>query len=230
MNVIYGYDEELMIKLISFIRENDGENLTSLFKKFGAENGRSAGSVRNLYYAVAKRAREDVGFCEKYLGGKPFDTAKIDRFTPDGERELLKMILLEKARSRSTRSAVMKLSGGDGKTALRFQNKYRSTMKRNGGLFRDIGEEIERETGLSFATVRAVNPTTEYNIKRTKDEINKLVDKIAEKVRKENADLKLQVAKLTEENERLSLSLSAVNGKKAEFFVGLNKSEESVSP
>ena len=69
MNKIYGYDDKLMIKLIDFIKNRQGENLTTLFKEFSVLTGKSGGTIRNLYYAIAKKAEQDDDFKNTYLKG-----------------------------------------------------------------------------------------------------------------------------------------------------------------
>lgn len=210
MNKIYGYDDKLMIKLIDFIKNRQGENLTTLFKEFSVLTGKSGGTIRNLYYAIAKKAEQDDDFKNTYLKGTDFKTGKVERFTPEGERELLKKIMQERLNTRSTRSAVLKLSGGDGKTALRYQNKYRSALKNNTPLLEELADELSIERGEKYP-VFYKEKISQSAINEVKAEINSLVEKIALKLRKENEFLKCENARLQSEVERLTL-LTQSNG------------------
>ena len=48
MNLIYGYDDELMIKLIEHIKTSKNKNLTAVFREFALKENKSAGTIRNL--------------------------------------------------------------------------------------------------------------------------------------------------------------------------------------
>jgi hypothetical protein len=209
MNKIYGYDDEMMISFINFMKGKQGGNLSALFKEFAKMNDRASGTIRNLYYAISKRAESDEDFRNKYLDGVGFSTGKIERFDPDGEREILKKIMAERLACRSTRSAVMRLANGDGKTALRYQNKYRSALKKNRAQIEEIAEELSKERGGIEYPLKKVSSVTEYNINKVKGEINALVERIAFSKRQENENLKREIALLKEENEALKLKLES---------------------
>lgn len=212
MNIIYGFDDELMIKLIDFVKEKNNIPLTTVFREFALKTGKSSGTIRNLYYAIAKKAEADSNFKNTYLTGVKLSTNKIKKFTLNEERELIKNIMLERAKTRSTRSAVFSLSNGNSKQALRFQNKFRSALKNNRALIDDVSEEIRRENGVVIAPLNKVNQVTELNIEKVRYEINKLVERISDGVKKENKELKKQLAELREENEKLKLITSSLKG------------------
>jgi hypothetical protein len=199
MNEIYGYDNELMMSLIKKIKENSGKNLSQVFREFALEENKSAGTIRNLYYAIARRAKDDKVFKENYLSGVDFSTNKGKPFSKTDERELVKRIMLEKLKERSTRSAVLKLAGGDSKTALRYQNKYRAVIKNNAPLYEDIATEIEKETGSKIPNIYKCGDELSFSINALKGEINLLVEKISAKIKEENAKLKAENEKLTAE-------------------------------
>jgi len=199
MNEIYGYDNELMINLIKKIKENRGKNLSQVFREFSLEFNKSSGTIRNLYYAIARRAKDDEVFKEKYLDGVDFSNKKGKPFSKTDERELIKRIMLEKLNERSTRSAVLKLSGGDSKTALRYQNKFRAVIKNNAPLYKDIANEIENETGAKIPNIYKCGDELSFSISALKGEINSLVEKISAKIKEENERLKKENEKLTAE-------------------------------
>lgn len=208
MNKIYGFDDKLTFKLIDFIKQKKGEKLTSVFAEFAILTGKSAGTIRNLYYALCKKAECDSAFKEKYLEEIDLTSAKIERFSKNSERELLKKIMSEKLKTRSTRSAVYNLANGDGKLALRYQNKFRTAMRKNLPLINEIALELSTETDGAIYMPNAVSSVTEFNINKLKGEINSLVEKIAYRTRKENEVLKKENAILREEVERLKVHSS----------------------
>ena len=124
MEKLYGYKTSDVIALAEFIRKRENQSLSLIFEKFGEKYGKAKGTVRNLYYALAKKSNEDQAFCAKYLNGKPILVSKIIGFDGVEEKELIEKIVLEKSKGRSVRSIIMSLADGDAKIALRYQNKY----------------------------------------------------------------------------------------------------------
>ena len=130
-----------------------GKSLSSAFALVAAKTGRSVNSVRNYYYGQAKTF-ELVPEIAKRLGIKP-STVRREAFVPFGTdevKELVERILVGKARGASVRATIAEMSGGDAKTALRLQNKYRSVLRSH----RDEVEEIMRD--LDARGVAYVNP------------------------------------------------------------------------
>ena len=206
MEKIYGYREKDVIGLAEFLKAKGNASLSETFERYGVLNGKAKGTVRNLYYALAKKSNEDKEFCQKYLGGKPLAVGKIVEFDCDEERELIKKILIAKNEGRSVRGAIMELSGGDGKTALRFQNKFRNAIKNKPELIESILGEMKMEgKTVSFTQeiVRAEDVVSEVQFRRLKSEINGMVSRIASKIRKENEYLKERVGVLERENLKL---------------------------
>ena len=80
MSKIYGYKEQDVKSLYAFIKENEGTSLTEVFKRFSERSGKSKGTVRNLYYAMAKKSREDDAFRKEFLGGEVFTVKKNEKF------------------------------------------------------------------------------------------------------------------------------------------------------
>ena len=206
MDKIYGYKEKDILGLARFIKERKGKTLTEIFERYGAEIGKAKGTVRNMYYALAKYCEKDKQFCEKYLNGMPIKVGKIVGFGKDEERELVKKILLAKKDGRSARSAINELSGGDMKTALRYQNKFRNAVRSNTRLVAEVISEIRGESGdFSYAErSKAENLIPDAQFKKLKNDIDNLFGKISLKLRRENAYLKERIGTLEMENMRLS--------------------------
>ena len=205
MDKIYGYKEQDVFALAEFIKDKNESSLSSLFEKFGAINGKAKGTVRNLYYALAKKCKTDKDFCQKYLSGKPIKISKIVEFNKQDEKELIKNIILQKNEGKSVRSIIMEMANGDAKLSLRYQNKYRNAIKNNPILIAEIISEINTEgKRLSVEiTKQSKNIISDMQFNKLKNEIDALVQKISSKVKRENEYLKERVARLESENLKL---------------------------
>lgn len=206
MEKIYGYKEKDIIGLAKFILDRKNEPLSEIFEKYAVINGKAKGSIRNLYYALAKRSSSDKEFCDKYLNGNPIYARKIVEFSFEEEKDLIKQILLARQKGKSVRSTIMELSNGDGKIALRYQNKYRNALKNKPQLIFEIIEEL-KENGNKIDHEIVENnckyfiPDQQFN--RLKGEIDNLVSKISIKIRRENQYLKERICTLENENLKL---------------------------
>ena len=96
-----------------------GESLRSVFERVAAELGRKPNSIRNFYYAQMREG--ESGPDGRAL---PFET-----FSPEEVEQLLEQVLAARAQGMSVRACVRRLSGGDKTLMLRYQNKYRSTVR-----------------------------------------------------------------------------------------------------
>ena len=206
MNRPYGYKEKDLIALAEFIVKGgfSDKPLSQGFKDYAAITGKAAGSVRNLYYALAKFSNENAEFAEKHLGGKPVKVEKSEKFSEE-ENGIVSKIAEFKSRGVSVRRATICLAGGDAKKALRYQNKYRNALKFS-----------EKQTASESDA--QILPTEKFFVKRLKAEINKLADRLAAGYKKENAKLIRQLAALKAENERLYRRLNGPNGGVIGYF------------
>ena len=207
MSKIYGYKEKDIISLAEFLTLRKGKPLSETFEIYGETYGKAKGTVRNLYYALAKLSNTDKEFCDKYLGGSPLLVGKIESFSDEEEKTLVKSVLLGQMDGRSARSVIMQLSNDDGKLALRYQNKFRNALKNKPHLIAEIVKEIKDEGGDILNYKEQKIPTSivpEKQMERLKSEINALVGKIALKTKKENDRLKERIIALEKENLRLS--------------------------
>lgn len=207
MEKIYGYKEQDLIALARYIGENKRETLSATFTAFAKRSGKAKGTVRNLYYALVKLSLKDADFRDKYLGGKPLSVNTSVAFSREEERNLVKNVFLKVQTGKSVRKSISELACGDEKTALRFQNKYRSVLKNDPALVANIVEEIKSETGKTVSIRRYKSPATAAQNERItalKREINGMVERISLNLRRENEFLKLRVKKLETENLRLN--------------------------
>ena len=228
MEKIYGYKEKDIVALAEFIKDKKQISLSNAFEKFGILNGKAKGTVRNLYYALAKRSNEDNAFCQKYLGGKPIKISKIVEFTVQDEKDLIKNIILKKNLGKSVRSIIMEMANGDAKLALRYQNKYRNAIKNSPELVAEIISEINSEGNLSIEIEKEPkNIISDLQFTKLKNEIDSLVQKISSKIKKENQYLKERVARLENENLKLvSILYGNQNPTDARKFFSVLKPKE----
>lgn len=225
MKKLYGYKEKDVIKLAKTLSESKNEPLCKTFERFAAETGKARGTVRNLYYALAKTSASDEEFTGKYLGGKKIAVSKIEEFDEQSEKELVSGVVELKNKGYSVRGAVYKLACGDAKLALRYQNKYRNIAKRNPQMI----ENALASTGGNPAknkkpTEKKPFVVPDYLIARLKKDIDGLIGKISAKIREENEYLKKRTAFLETENLRLSNML--FSGEKrgaANYFIKSEK-------
>ena len=116
------------------------------FSAMSDKTGRSVNSVRNYYYSQLKMF-ELVPSLAKDLGIELVDSSRerFELFEADEIDELLENVLSGKARGVSVRQVIADMSGGDGKKALRLQNKYRSMILHH----REKVNEVMRRIGAS---------------------------------------------------------------------------------
>ncbi len=232
MEKIYGYKEKDVIGLAEFLKDRGTESLSSTFTKYALINGKAKGTVRNLYYALAKRSNVDKEFCDKYLGGKPLLINNIAEFDADEEKKLVKQILVERQNGKSVRSVIMRLSNGDAKKALRYQNKFRNLIKNKPNLIAEVASEIKAEgKGELLMSVDKPNksPITEQQFNRLKTEIDALIGRISSSLRKENEYLKERIGILETENLRLTALLYGREKPSAKRYFNKKNSKEFIN-
>ena len=106
-----------------------GESLSTAFIQVAQSCGKSLNSIRSYYYSQLKLF-EMMPSIAKELGIRTL-TARRESFTLFSREEidvLLENVLVGKANGKSVRAVILDMAGGDGKRALRLQNKYRSTV------------------------------------------------------------------------------------------------------
>ncbi len=132
-----GWREDEIDRLWDGIRRanESGQPLRSVFEQMGETLGRKPNSVRNYYY-MQLRSRDSANVRR----AAPFET-----FTEAEVRALVKEVLRARAQGQSVRACVMALSQGDHTRMLRYQNKYRSVLKKRPELVEELVEELRRE-------------------------------------------------------------------------------------
>ncbi len=210
MQKLYGFREKDVITLIDKLKERKGASLTQVFLEVASLLKKSKGTIRNMYYSVAKLSIESEEFRNEYLGGEKLFVFKPTPFTKKEESALLSEIKKGKENNISARKVILKMANGDEKLALRFQNKYRN-IKAQGGASEDLYNAEEK--------------ASKFYLAKLKREINGLVEKIAEKTLKENEILKQRVTVLEKENAELYKKLNLIDENKGakDYFLKKGK-------
>lgn len=184
MKKISSIKEQKTKEFILALKEHTGP-LTSFFRNWARLHGLAMGSVRNAYYSIAKKSRENKAFCDKYFGGNPLEVTKSTLFSREEENELIDNVKKGIAQGKSVRSILLSLAGGDAKKALRLQNKYRNYMR------------------LNHKDKPIKNYFNNNDYSSIKAGIDNLVSSICERAKMENQDLKRQIYYLQLENLKL---------------------------
>ena len=121
--------------------EQSGESLRSVFERMSRQLGRKPNSIRNFYYAQVRAGQGENG-----ARATPFET-----FSQEEVERLVEQVLTAKAQGVSVRACVRQLAGGDRTRMLRYQNKYRSTVRTKPEVVRRVMERLS-EQGRAFVS------------------------------------------------------------------------------
>lgn len=116
-----------------------GRPLKAVFDDVARQTGRRPNSVRNYYYARVKQG----GGCRHAPAFVPF--------TEPETRALLEAVLAAQAAGESVRACTLRLGGGDQSAMLRYQNKYRSTIRTRPELVRRVMQRLSEE-GVAYVS------------------------------------------------------------------------------
>lgn len=231
MNKFKRTDIEELVKEVKRAKET-GASLSSVFRFFAEKSGKASGSVRNAYYAAMKNAwlnenrepnenlsRKDGAKDIKDIIGakrdekKPpeiFRGLKVNKIVAFNECEtdaLVKKVLTGVTFGKSVRRAISEISEGE-KEALRNQNKYRNTLKRDKPRVERLRKEIISEVGKCYDPYPKP-PARDELLGDLKKEINDFYDRIASRVRIENTLLKHELNACRAENAKLKAQLES---------------------
>jgi len=114
MNKIYGFKESRIKEFGEYLKRTDNtKNLTKVFSEYSAASGMSKGTVRNMYYALARECQKDDDLKKTYWGEKEIKVNKSEFFSSEKERELVKKVLFGKMNGKSIRKSVYELADGN---------------------------------------------------------------------------------------------------------------------
>ncbi len=119
--------------------ERSGESLRSVFERMSRQLGRKPNSIRNFYYAQVHAAQGEDG-----ARATPFET-----FSPEEVERLVEQVLTARAQGVSVRACVRQMADGDRTRMLRYQNKYRSTVRTRPEIVRRVMDRLN-EQGRAF--------------------------------------------------------------------------------
>ena len=121
--------------------ERSGESLRSVFERMSRQLGRKPNSIRNFYYAQVRAAQG-----EDSARATPFET-----FSPEEVERLVEQVLTARAQGVSVRACVRQMADGDRTRMLRYQNKYRSTVRTRPEIVRRVMDRLN-EQGRAFVS------------------------------------------------------------------------------
>lgn len=121
--------------------ERSGESLRSVFERMSRQLGRKPNSIRNFYYAQVRAAQGEDG-----ARTTPFET-----FSPEEVERLVEQVLTARAQGVSVRACVRQMADGDRARMLRYQNKYRSTVRTRPEIVRRVMDRLN-EQGRAFVS------------------------------------------------------------------------------
>lgn len=132
-----GWREDETARLFQAVEQagREGVALRHVFERLGKELGRKPNSIRNYYYAQLRQQPESA-----VQRAAPFQT-----FTQEEVRKLLRQVMMARGRGQSVRSCVMEMAQGDHSRMLRYQNKYRTVLRREPALVEEICQELRQE-------------------------------------------------------------------------------------
>ena len=166
-----------------------GTPLRAVFERMGQALGRKPNSVRNYYYMQRKDQPGDG-----LRRAAPFET-----FTDEEIHDLLRQVLMARGKGRSVRACVMELSHGDRALMLRYQNKYRSILRKKPDLIEQTCRELQSE-GLPCpaltVTVREAPLRPTASLPAADPDVQRVLDAVA---------VLAQRARALPENDRLKV-------------------------
>lgn len=160
--------QELQPELMSIMKEEVGKArerrmpIIRAFEAIAQRSGLKSNTIRNYYYRYLHAQEEAQKEQPPATGSSISSEDAIGRpFTPAETKELMREMLIAQARGESVRGCANRLSGGDKRILIRFQNKYRSIIAREPEYVENLIREIEAEGIPCF------NPYTRMKMVRT---------------------------------------------------------------
>lgn len=213
MEKINGFTEGEIFSLVAEVKDAlaRGAKLSDVFESFAEKNHRARGSVRNFYYYLVALSAKNERICKKY-GLEQITVKRAVSFNESEADELLRTVFKGRAEGKSVRSIIAKMSMGDEKKMLRLQNKYRNLMNKERDFVSRVLKSMGETAPASFSPYEKRKNEDSFAIKRLSIEINSLVERISEGVKKENLALKGKLAMLENENTALKVKLEKWRG------------------
>ena len=169
---IQGWGIAEIKKLMDMIANKGDASLLKVFDRHSKIFNRNSYSVRNFYYKLLKLYETD-GKVARLLDENGIKNSTTSFHFNENDTEQLMKILLRNE-GLSVRGACRKLARGDKKLMIRYQNKYRNTLKHNPQLVEKILTELRAENVRvrNFKSNISIMPVKEEKI--TEKEIQSL--------------------------------------------------------
>lgn len=168
---------------------SEGKGLSGAFNEMAKSSGKSVNSIRNYYYSQLKLFEMMPAFSAQ-LGIKTV-ALRRESFTVFSNKEideLIETVLKGKAEGKSVRAVIAQMAGGDKKTALRLQNKYRSMITCHRDRVKEVTDRMRKERKPYY------DPYLKRVVKDGAEEDN--VSRLAEYISKLDNDQMVDVVKL----------------------------------
>ena len=169
---ILGWGLAEIKKLMDMIENKGNASLLEVFDRHSKIFNRNSYSVRNFYYKLLKLYELDSEIAKIFDENGIKNSAISSHFNENDTEALMKILLRNDGLS--VRGACSKLAKGDKKLMIRYQNKYRNTLKHNPQLVEQILAELRAENTKvrNFKNNISIMPIKEEKI--TEKEIQSL--------------------------------------------------------
>lgn len=127
-------EDELLLDSVHQAQESH-HALQQAFDSVANQTNRRPNSVRNRYYAVLRNAIHPA--------------PQFETFSDAETEQLLRDVLLAKAKGESVRACTLRLANGDTRRMLRYQNKYRAILKNSPERIQTVRQAL---AGEGYAT------------------------------------------------------------------------------
>jgi hypothetical protein len=129
--------------------KKNNKSLLDGFREFAKKSKRKANSVRNYYYLEIDNLKKDPQRAKKLgIDISIHNVQNAEKFSDEQTEKLVMEILRLKCLGFSVRKACLKLANNSAEEMLRFQNKFRSVLKKNKPLYNKCLLNL-RKNGLS---------------------------------------------------------------------------------
>lgn len=140
---VLGWSIAEIKKLMDMIENKGNASLLEVFDRHSSIFNRNSYSVRNFYYKLLKLYETDSEIANLLKENGVKNSAISFHFNENDTENLMKILLQNDGLS--VRGACRKLANGDKKLMIRYQNKYRNTLKHNPQLVEKILTELRSQ-------------------------------------------------------------------------------------
>ena len=136
-NKILGWSIQNIKDLIAMAKGRGESSLLDVFNKYALISGRKPYSVRNFYYKLCELYENNAEI--RQVLNKNGIKLNVDSFHfTNAETERLMWAVLDNTDRKSVRQKCLELANGDMKLMIRYQNKYRNTLKNDAELVEKV--------------------------------------------------------------------------------------------